>query len=131
MSSVRIRHPAFVSVKRIVPNLHAAEPAASRAFYEDVLGLELAMDLGWIVTFVAPGAATAQISVMSHDASAPVRPDVSIEVEDVDAVHALAERLGYEVVHPLTDESWGVRRFFVREPGGKVVNVLSHVTSAT
>ncbi len=131
MSSVRIRHPALLSVKRIVPNLHASDPAASRAFFADVLGLEMAMDLGWIVTFVAPGSTDAQISVMSDDASAPVRPDVSIEVDDVDAVHAQVERLGYEVVHPLTDEAWGVRRFFVREPGGKVVNVLSHIASET
>jgi predicted enzyme related to lactoylglutathione lyase len=120
-----------VSVRRIVPNLHAADPAASRAFFVDALGLEMAMDLGWIVTFVAPGSTGAQVSVMSDDASAPVRPDVSIEVDDVDAVHARVECLGYEVVHPLTDEPWGVRRFLVREPGGKVVNVLSHVASET
>jgi catechol 2,3-dioxygenase-like lactoylglutathione lyase family enzyme len=131
MSSVRIRHPALVSVKRIVPDLHVAEPAASRSFYVDVLGLEVAMDLGWIMTFVAPGNQTAQISVMSRDASSPVRPDVSVEVDDVDMVHATAVRLGYEVVHPLTDEPWGVRRFFVRDPGGAIVNVLSHATSVT
>ena len=52
--------------------------------------------------------------------------DVSIEVDDVDAVHAAAERAGYEIVHPLTDEPWGVRRFFVRDPNGTVLNILSH-----
>jgi predicted enzyme related to lactoylglutathione lyase len=113
-------------VKRIVPDFHAEDIEASRAFYGEALGLEVAMDLGWIVTFAAPGDATAQISVMRDDASAVVRPDVSIEVDDVDAVHAAVVRMGYEVVHPLTDEPWGVRRFFVRDPNGKVVNVLSH-----
>jgi uncharacterized glyoxalase superfamily protein PhnB len=78
------------------------------------------------VPFSAPGNSAAQISVMRQDASAPVQPDASIEVDDVDAVYAAAQRLGYEVVHPLTDESWGVRRFFVRDPTGKVLNVLSH-----
>ncbi len=116
-----------MSVKRIVPDLHAADPGATRAFYVDVLGLEVAMDLGWIITFVAPGNTRAQISVMSNDASSPVQPDVSIEVGDVDVIHATAMRLGHEIVYPLTDEPWGVRRFFVREPGGKVLNVLSHV----
>ncbi len=115
-------------VKRIVPDLHAADPGASRAFYADVLGLEVAMDLGWIVTFAAPGGTNAQISVMSTDAGAPLRPGVSIEVDDVDAVHESARRLGYEVVYPLTDEPWGVRRFFVRDPGGNVLNVLMHVS---
>ena len=113
-------------VRRIVPDFHAQDPGPSRAFYVDVLGLEVAMDLGWVVTFAAPGNPTAQISVMRDDASASVQPDVSIEVDDVDAVHAAAQRLGHEIVHPLTDEPWGVRRFFVRDPNGKVLNILSH-----
>ena len=36
-------------------------------------------------------------------------------------------RSGREIVYPLTDEEWGVRRFFVRDPGGVVVNVMSHI----
>ena len=84
------------------------------------------MDHGWIVTFAAPGNPSAQISVMRQDASALVQPDVSVEVDDVDAAHAAAQRLGYEIVHPLTNEPWGVRRFFVREPSGKILNILSH-----
>jgi catechol 2,3-dioxygenase-like lactoylglutathione lyase family enzyme len=116
-----------VAVKRIVPDLHAPEPGAGRAFYEQVLGLELVMDQGWIVTYAAPGNPAAQLSVMAGDATAPVAPDVSVEVDDVDAAHAAAVAAGHEIVHPLTDEPWGVRRFFVREPaGGKVINVLGH-----
>lgn len=115
-----------MTVHRIVPNLHTPDPAASRAFYEQVLGLEQAMDMGWIATYVTPGNPAIQLSVMSDDASAPVHPDVSIEVDDVDAAHAEAQRLGCEIVHPLTDEPWGVRRFFVREPTGRVINILTH-----
>ena len=113
-------------VKRIMPDLQSRDPRASREFYVDVLGLDMVMDMGWIVTFAAPGNPVAQVSVISEDASAPVQPDVSIEVDDLDAIHSAATRLGYEIVHPLTDEPWGVRRFFVRDPNGKVVNVLSH-----
>lgn len=117
-----------MAVRRIVPNFRTEDhPGAGREFYVDVLGLEVAMDLGWIVTFAAPGAPTAQISVMGDDAGAPVHPDASVEVDDVDAAHAAAVRLGYEILHPLTDEPWGVRRFFVREPTGRVLNVLSHL----
>jgi catechol 2,3-dioxygenase-like lactoylglutathione lyase family enzyme len=115
-----------MAVRRIVPDFHSHEPAASRAFYTDVLGLEVVMDLGWVVTFASPGVPAAQLSVMQDDASASLQPDASIEVDDVDTVHAAAARLGYEVVHPLTDEPWGVRRFFVRDPNGKVLNILSH-----
>ena len=53
-------------------------------------------------------------------------PFLSIEVDDVDSVHARVRELGYEVVYELRDEDWGVRRFMLRDPAGRVVNVLSH-----
>jgi uncharacterized glyoxalase superfamily protein PhnB len=63
---------------------------------------------------------------MAEDATAPVAPDLSVEVDDVDAAYALMRERGAEIVHPLCDEEWGVRRFLVRDPGGRVVNVLGH-----
>ena len=84
------------------------------------------MDLGWVVGLRSTSEPTAQLNLMRKDASAPVDPDVSIEVEDVDAVYAEARRRGLEIVHPLTDEPWGVRRFFVKDPNGRVLNVLNH-----
>jgi catechol 2,3-dioxygenase-like lactoylglutathione lyase family enzyme len=119
-----------MTVRRIVPLIGAADPAASRGFYVDVLGLEVAMDMGWIVTYASPANATAQLSVCLRSAASPVQPDISVEVADVDACHARAMAQGCEVVYPLTDEPWGVRRFFVREPNGKVINVLSHRKTA-
>jgi uncharacterized glyoxalase superfamily protein PhnB len=44
----------------------------------------------------------------------------------VDAIHAEAERHGAEIVYPLTDEAWGVRRFLVRDPNGIVLNIMCH-----
>ncbi len=114
-----------MKIRRIVPDLHG-DPTANREFYEDVIGLELGMDLGWVVTFGSTSNETAQLTVMSNDATAPVSPDVSIEVDDLEAVHAKAVERGYEIVHPITDEPWGVRRFFVRDPNGAVINVLTH-----
>jgi predicted enzyme related to lactoylglutathione lyase len=113
-------------VHRIVPDFHSTDPRASEGFYSEVLGLEKAMDMEWVVVFASPDNPSAQILLVSEDASAPVRPDASIEVDDVDGAYAAAQRLGAEIVHPLTDEPWGVRRFFVREPNGKVLNILSH-----
>jgi predicted enzyme related to lactoylglutathione lyase len=115
-----------MGVNRIVPNLHHADPAAARGFYEEVVGLEVAMDMGWIVTFAAPEDRRRQLSLISRDETAPVVADVSIEVDDVDAAWAAAQARGDEVVHPLTDEPWGVRRFLVRDPGGKVINIVTH-----
>lgn len=115
-----------MQIRRVVPDFRAEDPAASREFYEQILGLEVVMDHGWILTFAAPGNPAAQISLMQRDASAPVEPDVSIEVDDVDEAYGAAQRMGAEILHPLTDEPWGVRRFFVRDPNGKVLNILSH-----
>jgi uncharacterized glyoxalase superfamily protein PhnB len=53
-------------------------------------------------------------------------PDLSIVVDDVDEVYAGAVSAGFEIVYAITDEPWGVRRFFVRDPFGKIVNILSH-----
>ena len=115
-----------MGVRRVMPVFQSDDPTGSAQFYAEVLGLEVVMDLGWIVTYAAPDNRVAQISAMREDATAPVPPDASIEVDDVDAAHAAAARMGCEIVHPLTDEPWGVRRFFVRDPSGKVLNILSH-----
>jgi uncharacterized glyoxalase superfamily protein PhnB len=59
-------------------------------------------------------------------ATAPEQSLLSVNVGDVDAAYAEAQRRGYEIVHPLTHEPWGVRRFFVRDPHGIVVNIVGH-----
>ena len=115
-----------MAVTRIVPDIESRSLAETTAFYVDVLGLEVVMDMSWIVTLADPGNPKVQISLMTEDATAPVVPVASIEVDDVDAAYALAVERGAEIVHPLTDEPWGVRRFFVRDPDGHVVNVLAH-----
>jgi catechol 2,3-dioxygenase-like lactoylglutathione lyase family enzyme len=115
-----------VGVRRVVPDLASRSLEAAQGFYGEVLGLQPVMDHGWIITLADPERPDAQLSLMTHDQTAPVIPDASIQVDDVDACHAAAVRTGAEIVHPLTDELWGVRRFFVRDPDGHVINVLGH-----
>jgi catechol 2,3-dioxygenase-like lactoylglutathione lyase family enzyme len=115
-------------IRRVVPDIATDQLEASKDFYVGVLGFDVAMDMGWIVTLVSPDNPTAQISLMERGGGGAEHvPDLSVEVGDVDAVHREAERRGLEIVHPLTDEEWGVRRFFVRAPDGTVVNVMSHL----
>lgn len=115
-----------MAIRRIVPNLLTDDPETSRAFYNGFLGLDMVMVMDWIVTFAAADAPAAQLSTITADATAPVVPHISIEVDDVDALYTRAVAAGYEIVHPLTDEPWGVRRFFVRDPHGAVLNILQH-----
>ena len=115
-----------MTVHRIVPNVFDEDPAATRAFWESLFELDVGMDMGWITTLVSPLERAAQVSVFERDAEEDRAPFVSVEVDDVDAAQARAAKLGYEVVYPLRNEDWGVRRFMVRDPAGRVVNVLSH-----
>ncbi len=110
-----------MSVKRIVPDLATQDIATAAHFYAHVLGLQVAMEMDFLVTLVSPSNPTAQITLQSGSG-----PNLTIEVDDVDAVHEKAQTEGAEIVYALRDEPWGVRRFFVRAPEGTIVNVMSH-----
>lgn len=116
----------FVKVKRIVANIATRKLKAAERFYGKALGLELLMDMGWIATYGAAGKAPLQISVMKEGGSGAPVPDLSIEVDDVDEAYRRMRKARFKIVYALTDEQWGVRRFFVRDPFGKIVNILSH-----
>ncbi|MFJ6405717.1 VOC family protein [Streptomyces hydrogenans] len=114
-----------MTVRRVVPNVQSSAVEESREFY-GLLGFEEVMDHGWIMTMGSPSHPTAQVSFMAADKTAPIAPELSVEVQDVDAAYAVMRANGAEIVHPLQDEEWGVRRFLVRDPDGHVVNVLGH-----
>ena len=118
-----------MAVRRVVPNLFEADPAAAGEFYAGLFEFDVAMDMGWIATLASPENRSAQISLFTLDAEEGRDPFISVEVDDVDAVHARAQELGHEIVYSLRDEEWGVRRFMLRDPSGRVVNVLSHSTT--
>lgn len=116
-----------MQVKRIVANLDVPEPSRARAFYQDILGLELLMDHGWLQTY---GRMTEKMSVqvsfaVQGGSGTPV-PDLSIEVDDVDEALRRMREAGFSVEYGPVDEPWGVRRFYVRDPFGKLVNILAH-----
>lgn len=115
-----------MAVRRIVANLAVDQPDAAKTFYSDVLGMNIAMDLGWIMTFAANGSMTPQISVMTEGGSGTPVPDLSIEVDDLPDVHRKMQDAGFEIVYGPATEPWGVNRFFVRDPFGRLVNILVH-----
>ena len=109
---------------RAVPNIKSDRPEETREFFVDLLGFEVAMDLGWVLTLTSPTNRSAQVTIISNDD--PSAPGISVGVDDVDAVHARAVEQGLEIAYPLRDEEWGVRRFMLREPSGTIVNVVAH-----
>ena len=115
-----------MQVKRIVANIEALDPGRARAFYQDILGLELLMDHGWIQTFGSPAEMTIQVSFAAEGGSGTSVPDLSIEVDDLDAALDGMRAAGFSIEYGPAAEPWGVRRFFVRDPFGKLVNILAH-----
>ena len=114
-------------VTGINANLPVTEIAAARDFYTDYLGLSVEeFDLGWVARYRSPSG-EASVQLVTRDATAPDDSVISVHVgAGVDEAYAEAKRRGYEIVYPLTEEAWGVRRFFVRAPDGNLINLVSH-----
>lgn len=114
-------------VKRIVTNISTPDIGSVQKFYADLFDLDVVMNFGWIATLASGETASVQLSIASEGGSGTPVPDLSIEVDDVDAAHKRAQAKGYTIEYPLTNEPWGVRRFYVRDPSGKLLNVLAHL----
>ena len=113
-------------VTRIIADLRVPDVEAAKGFYTGFLGLRTEeFNLGWVARYTSPDTG-ANVQLVTRDAAAPEDPVISVMTGDVDGAYAEARELGYEIVHPLTTEPWGVRRFFVRAPDGTVINIVRH-----
>ncbi|MBA5801401.1 VOC family protein [Rhizobium changzhiense] len=115
-----------MKVLRIVSNIQAPDITLARRFYQDILGLDVIMDHGWITTFGAARSMNVQLSIASQGGSGTEVPDLSIEVDDLDAAFEAMSASGFPIEYGPANEPWGVRRFYVRDPFGKLVNILVH-----
>lgn len=113
-------------VIEIIADLRVDDMEGAREFYGGFLGLTTEeFNLGWVARFTSPQTG-ANLQVVTRDATAQEDATISVKVDDVDAAYAEAQRRGYEIVHPLQDELWGTRRFFVRAPDGNILNIVAH-----
>lgn len=115
-----------MKVKRIVANIQGQNSAAAERFYRDILGLDLLMDHGWIVTYGLAEPMDIQIGIAAEGGSGTPVPDLSIEVDDADEAYERMREAGFAIEYGPADEPWGVRRFYVRDPFGRLVNILAH-----
>ncbi|MDR6514789.1 VOC family protein [Chryseobacterium camelliae] len=115
-----------IYVKRIVANIPTPDTVAAELFYGKILGLEVLMDHGWITTYGNDEKMDIQVSFATEGGSGTEVPDLSVEVNDVDAVYHRMKESGFSVEYGPADEPWNVRRFYVRDPFGKLINILQH-----
>ena len=116
-----------MTVLGIVTNIAAKNTADAATFYQDLLGLKMLMDQGWIVTYSSGETMSTQLSVATEGGSGTLVPDIPIEVDNVNEIHLCANSAGLVIVYEITDEPWGVRTFYVHDPLGKVINILEHI----
>jgi catechol 2,3-dioxygenase-like lactoylglutathione lyase family enzyme len=116
-----------MKVRRVVSNILAADPQAAVAFYRDLLGLDVLMDMGWIVTLGNGEKPRVQMSIASEGGSGTPLPALSIEVDDLDEALQRMREAGIAIEYGPVEEPWGVRRFFVHDPVGTLVNILTHL----
>ncbi|MCA1494549.1 VOC family protein [Sinorhizobium alkalisoli] len=116
-----------MQVKRIMAIIAAEDVAAAERFYKDILGLDVLMDHGWITTYGSSRKMSVQVSFASEGGSGAPVPDLSIEVDDLDAALQRMKEAGVTIEYGPANEPWGVRRFFVRDPFGRLVNILMHI----
>ena len=112
--------------KRITANLHVSDIDAVKSFYTDFLGLGTEeFNMGWVARYTSPDTGV-NVQLVTRDATAPEDSVISVHTDDVEAAYVEAKANGFEIVHPLSTEAWGVRRFLVRAPDGNVINVVHH-----
>jgi catechol 2,3-dioxygenase-like lactoylglutathione lyase family enzyme len=115
-----------MAVRRIVANIAADRLDAAKAFYGDALGMKVVMNLGWIMTFAADDTMAPQVSIASEGGSGTPVPDLSVEVDDLSDTHRRMQSAAFKIEYGPVAEPWGVTRFYVRDPFGRLVNVLEH-----
>lgn len=116
-----------MAVKRIVTDIGTEKVEETKAFYETLFDLDVVMDFGWVATLSSAIEGPMQISIMTDGGSDAPAPDLSIEVDDVDVIYGKAKAIGAPIEYDLKDEPWAVRRFFTRDPAGKLINVMMHL----
>src|SRR3546814_13184086 len=114
-----------MKVKRIVANIATEDVARAKVFYQDILGLDLLMDHGWIHTYGSDASMKVQVSVASEGGSGTDVPALSIEVDDLEEVLIRLNRKNISVVYGPVDEPWGVRRSEERRVWKECVSPMS------
>jgi predicted enzyme related to lactoylglutathione lyase len=115
-------------ITKIVPNLPVANASAAARWYAQVFGIDVLHDMGWVAFAGPENKVRPELQLLETDAQADVDPVVSIGVDDVDAAYRAVVEVGAPIVYELSDEEWGVRRFFFRNPDNNVINVVNHRT---
>jgi catechol 2,3-dioxygenase-like lactoylglutathione lyase family enzyme len=130
--------PHSAPTRGIYPVLGVRDVGAAARFFRELLELRTTFESDWYVSLATHGEPAFQLAVVrfDHD-SVPVRHRalpagvlVTVELDDVDAVHARALAMGVEILRSLRDEPWGQRHFIAAGPDGAMLDVVKVIPPA-
>jgi catechol 2,3-dioxygenase-like lactoylglutathione lyase family enzyme len=131
-----------MKVRDLYPLITTPALKEVRDFYLTHFKFQVAFEANWFVYLVGPGedgSRGATLAFMHPDhPSVPPGPEtfnglgmiLTVEVSDAASVHERLQGGGAPIVHPLTDEKWGQRRFMTRDPAGVLVDVVEQIEPA-
>jgi catechol 2,3-dioxygenase-like lactoylglutathione lyase family enzyme len=120
-------------MRSLFPDVCSDRLEASRDFYVALFGFRVVFEApDWYVQMQSPADPNLQLAFVRRDhesvpegfRDAPRGVLVTIETEDVDAVHRRALELGLAPAYALRSEPWGQRHFMVTDPNGLLVDVV-------
>jgi len=121
-------------VELSVTFLYFRDLPRAMAFYERVLGLELAIDQGWSKIYRIAGQAHLGLvdeTKGSHRAADPKPLQVCIRVPDVDAWHAWVATQSVDgLTAPRDSTALRIRAFVFNDPEGHQIEVQSALSTA-
>jgi catechol 2,3-dioxygenase-like lactoylglutathione lyase family enzyme len=99
--------------------LHPTDPARSRAFYRDVLGLAVYREFGppedpGLVFFLGNGL----LEVSGRSTEPPRGSGLWLQVRDVGAEHDRLAAAGVPIRRPPQREPWGLVELWIEDPDG-------------
>jgi len=120
----REKYGADLKVKRIISNIESSELDKAVDFYGGIFELDLLMDLGWIRTYGSDLKMSVQINIVKARGSGASVPDLTIEVDNIEVALDRVKKANIRIEYGPQREEWGARRFFIRDPFGKLINVM-------
>jgi len=126
-------------IRNFYPLITTSHLVEARDFYVRHFGFEPLFEASWFVLLLGkdehgnPGPALA--FMRPEHPSAPPGPEpfsgagmiFTFEVADAAAAQKAIAKSGAPIVHPLTDEAWGQRRFMTRDPAGTLIDIVQQI----
>lgn len=123
-----------MNIVRTVPDVRSLNMAASRSFYEGILGFNVVMEHAGMMILASATQPKQQVTLNADAADAiPLPPGFAVDVgfpESVSEIHERAVAQGFTIIEPMEDKPIGIRRFSVLDPNGTRVTIVAHLNPA-